>query len=112
MDKVDEAFLRSFREQGGSGRANGLDLSDEDLSINQRVAKFLMLLQQLDESAGGLGTLPPVEVSEIVSSALGVCGFVDPKETREVIATVLDVLKKPEPMAEVASVGSSRLARS
>jgi hypothetical protein len=112
MDKVDEGFLRCFREQRGSGHANGLDVSDEDLNINQRLAKFLMLLQQLDECAGGLGALPPSELSEVVASALGVCGFVDPKETREVVATVLDVLKKPEPIPEVVSFGSSPFARS
>ncbi len=111
MDKGDEAFLQCFREQGGPSHANGLDVSDEDLNISQRVAKFLMLLQQLDESAGGLGSLSPVEVSEIVSGALGVCGFVDPKETREVIATVLDALKKPEPIPEVASARASPFAR-
>ena len=80
---------------------------DQDLNINQRVAQFLMLLQQLDESAGGLGTLAAPEVSEIVSSALGVCGFVDPNETREVIATVLEVLEKQRASPEVASAGSS-----
>jgi hypothetical protein len=112
MDKVDAAFLRSFREQGGPSHASGLDVSDEDLNINQRVAKFLMLLQQLDESAGGLGTLSPVELSEIVTSALGVCGFVDPKETRDVIATVLEELRRPEPMPEAASAGWPPFARS
>ena len=110
MDKVDEVFLRSFEEHAPSP-AYGTDVSVQDLNINQRVAQFLMLLHQLDESAGGLEALPASELSEIVSGALGVCGFVDPDEAREVVATVLEVLEKREPILEVASSGSSPFAR-
>ncbi len=111
MDKVDEAFLQSFGEHAGPGPAYGRDVSVQDLNINQRVSQFLMLLQQLDESAGGLEALPSSELSEIVSGALGVCGFVDPNEAREVLATVLEVLEKRDPILEVASSGSSPFAR-
>ncbi len=40
------------------------------------------LLQQLNESAEGLEALPEPELSEIVSSAIRVCGFIDPIEVR------------------------------
>jgi hypothetical protein len=110
MNKVDEVFLQSFGEHVDS-LANGKDISDTDLNLNQRVAQFLTILQQLDESAGGLEALSDPELSEIVSGALGVCGFVDPNEAREVVATVLEVLEKRDPLPEVASFGSSPLAR-
>jgi hypothetical protein len=110
MNKVDEVFLQSFGEHVDSP-AYGKDISDTDLTINQRVALFLMLLQQLDESAGGLEALPVPELSEIVSSALGLCGFVDPNEGREVVGAVLEALEKRDPLPEVASSGTSPLAR-
>jgi len=110
MNKVDEVFLQSIGERVDTP-AHGMDIPDTDLNINQRVAQFLMLLQQLDESAGGLEALPDAELSEIVSGALGVCGFVDPNEAREVVATVLEVLEKRGAVLEAASSGSSPWAR-
>lgn len=111
MDKVDAAFLRSRGEHRRPSSAFDGDVPDQDLNINQRVAQFLTLMQRVDESAGGLGTLAAPEVREIVSSALGVCGFVNPNETREVIDTVLEVLENSERVPEVASAGSSPLPR-
>jgi len=110
MNKVDEVFLQSF---GGhvDTPAYDKDISDTDLNINQRVAQFLMLLQQLDESEGGLEALPDPELSEIISGALGVCGFVDPNEAREVVAMVLEALEKRDAVLEAASSGSSPWAR-
>ena len=78
MDKINKVFLHPFAEDMGPNPAYGETVSDPDLNINQRVAQLLMLLQQLDESAGGLETLPTPELGEIVSSALGLCGFEDP----------------------------------
>jgi hypothetical protein len=110
MNRVDEVFLQSF---GGhvDTPAYDKDISDTDLNINQRVAQFLMLLQQLDESEGGLDALPDPELSEIISGALGVCGFVDPNEAREVVAMVLEALEKRDAVLEAASSGSSPWAR-
>ncbi len=111
MDKVDAGFLRSRGEHDGPSPAYDWDGLDQDLNINQRVAQFLTLMQRVDESAGGLRTLAAPEVREIVSSALGVCGFVNPNETREVIDTVLEVLENRERVPEVASADSSPLPR-
>jgi hypothetical protein len=57
------------------------------------VDQLLVLLEQLDESAEGLEELPKPELNEIVSSAIRVCGFVDPIEARDVIAIVLDAIE-------------------
>jgi hypothetical protein len=58
-----------------------------------------------------LEALPDPELSEIISGALGVCGFVDPNEAREVVAMVLEALEKRDPLPEVASFTSTPFAR-
>jgi hypothetical protein len=94
MDKVDALFLHSSVEHMCLNRVFGKTCSDSDLQIHdKRVAQLLVLLQQLDESAEGLEELPVPELSEIVSSAIRMCGFVDPIEARDVIAIVLDAIK-------------------
>jgi hypothetical protein len=111
MDKANNAFPISLIEDRGSGPAFGESISDPDWNINQRVAQLLMLLQQLDECSGGLGTLPAPELSEVVSSALGLCGFVDPIEARDVIATILEAVESPDSTAEVLRFGSAPVRR-
>jgi hypothetical protein len=63
-------------------------------------ASLLVLLQQLNEFAGGLGALPKPELSEVVSSVVRLCGFVNPIEARDVIGTVLDALEIEDPIPE------------
>jgi hypothetical protein len=94
MDKADALFLYSSVEHIGPNRALdepffGSDLPTED----KRVARLLVLLQQLNESAEGLETLPEPELSEIVHGAIRLCGFVEPIETRNAIAAVLDAIE-------------------
>jgi hypothetical protein len=99
MDKVNTMVLHASVEQMCPNVRT--TFSDSDLHIqDKRVAQLLVLLQQIDESAEGLDALPKPELSEIVSSAIGVCGFVDPIEAREVIATVLDALDIQDPIPE------------
>jgi hypothetical protein len=94
MDKVDALFLHSSVEHMGLNRVFGKTCSDSDLQIHDtRVDQLLVLLEQLDETAEGLEKLPKPELSEIVSSAIRMCGFVDPIEAREVIAIVLDAIE-------------------
>ncbi len=80
----------------GSNSACGPTVSDGDLNINQRMAQLMMLLQQIDESARGLDEVPMDELSEMVASALGVCGFVDPNEARDAIAQVLEAIERTD----------------
>jgi hypothetical protein len=105
MNKLDEAFLASCGNRVGAGPGYGTAVTDDDLNINQRLAQFFMLLQQLADSEGALESLSPLEFSEFVSLALGMCGFSDPIQTREVIATVLEALEKPDPSSEVMGFG-------
>ncbi len=94
MDNVNEMSLYSSVEDMGANRALDKTVFDSDSqSQDKRVARLLVLLQQLNESAEGLETLPEPELSELVRSAILLCGFVDPIETRNAIAVVLDAIE-------------------
>jgi hypothetical protein len=113
MDKVNTLFLHSSVEHMCPNPAFDETLSDSDLDIHdKRVARLLVLLRQLDESAEGLEALPEPELSEIVSSALRVCGFGDPIEARDVIAIVLDAIEMPDPIPEEAPAEGPGIALS
>lgn len=104
MDKVNTLFLHSSVEHMCPNRAFDETFSDSGLHRqDKRVAQLLVLLQELDKSAEGLEALPEPELSEIVSSAIRVCGFVDPIEVRNVIATVLDAIEMQDPFLERAA---------
>ena len=96
MDKTNRTFLissaqaSSAREVDPGGTFANTTFEGAFYMKDKRVAQLLLLLRQLSESAGGLGTLPQAELCEIVSSAVGVCGFVDPTEVEEVIAAVME----------------------
>ena len=78
--------------------------SDFDLQIHDSwVARLLVLLQQLYESAEGRGALPEPELGEIVCSAVRVCVFVDPIEARDFFAIVLDAIEMQDLIPEGAA---------
>ena len=99
MDKVNVLFLHSSVEHLCPNRGFGKACSDLHVDF-RRAARLLVLLQQLDESVGGLKTLPEPELSEIVSTAIRVSGFVDLIEAGDVIAVVLDAIKMQDPIRE------------
>jgi hypothetical protein len=91
MDKINELFLYPFAqyiwrnpEFGKTSPHSGVHIADE------RVARLLTVLHELDESVAGLEELPNDELSELVCSAILACGFVDPIEARYAIAAVLE----------------------
>jgi hypothetical protein len=104
MDKVNALFLHSSIEHSCSNGMFGKTCSASDLQIHdERVARLLVLLQQLDESSEGLESLPESELVEIVCSAIRMCGFVDQIEARDVIAIVLDAIEMQDPIREEAA---------
>src|SRR5271155_4966780 len=95
MDRTNNLLLDSSALLPYPMAACGNSCSSSDVYIHdRRIARLLILLQQLDEAATGLGALPEPELGEIVSSAIHLCGFADPIEARDVIAAVLDALKE------------------
>jgi len=75
-------------------------LYSDPLLSDKRLPHLLVLLHQLDQSMRGLDALPELELSEIVACAIQLCGFVDPVECREVIATVLNALEMRDPIPD------------
>jgi hypothetical protein len=101
MYKENTLFLHSSVEDMCPNNVFGQAFSDSDWDVqDKRVAQLLVLLQQLHESAGGLRALPKPELSEVVSSAVRLCGFVNPIEARDVIDTVLAALEMKDPIPE------------
>jgi hypothetical protein len=99
MDKINELFLYPFAqyiwrnpEFGKTSSHSGVHIADE------RVARLLTVLHELDESVARLEELPNDELSELVTSAILACGFVGPIEARNAIATVLEVIEMHDPV--------------
>jgi hypothetical protein len=67
---------------------------------DERVARLLLLLYELDESVAGLEELPKTELSELISSAILSCGFVDPIEDRYALAAVLEAIEVHDSLPE------------
>ena len=99
MHKVNALFLHSSVEHMSPNPWCGKICSDLHIDF-KRIARLLVLLQQLDESVDGLKTLPEPELSEIVSTAIRVSGFVDMIEAGDVVAMVLDAIKMQDPIPE------------
>jgi hypothetical protein len=96
-------FIRSYKSRGHMypNHAFGETCRDPDQRTqDMRVAQLLVLLQQLYEAPGGLATLPKPELAEIVSSAVRLCGFVNPIEAQDVIAIVLDAIESQDLIQE------------
>jgi len=101
MDKGNRLFLHPSVEHMSPNNVFGKTSSNSDSDIqDKRVAQLLVVLHQLDESAGGLGALPEPELLEVVSSAVRLCGFLNPIEAGDVIATVLEALEMRDPIRE------------
>ncbi|MHB8216364.1 MAG: hypothetical protein ACYDDS_09820 [Candidatus Sulfotelmatobacter sp.] len=81
------------------GRALGKTCFDSDQQpYDMRLPLLLVLLEQLDEHVHRLEGLPEFELSEIVSAAVRVCGFVEPMEALQAISTVLQELEMRDPV--------------
>ena len=101
MNKGNRLLLHSSPEPVSPNNAFDIAFSPSDLDIqDNRVVQLLVLLQQLDTSAGGLGALPETELGEVIASAVRLCGFLNPIEARDVSATVLEALKMEDPIPE------------
>jgi hypothetical protein len=101
MSKGNTLFLHSSVRDMCPNNVFGQTSSDSDWDVqDKRAAQLLVILQQLHESPGGLEALPKPELNEVVSSAVRLCGFVNPIEARDVIDTVLDALEMEDPIPE------------
>ena len=101
MEKVSQVFLHLSPRYIRPNNVLAETHSDSATYLeDQRVAQLFLLLRQLQRSAGGLSGLPKPELTDIVSSAVRLCGFVNPRESRDVTDAVLDALEIQDPMSE------------
>jgi hypothetical protein len=98
MEKTNTPFRGFSAHDARPGHTFAKACSEAALYLKDRkVAQLLLLLRQLNETTGGLVALPKAELREVVSSAVGVSGFVNPLEVQEVIAAVLEAFEVEEP---------------
>ena len=72
--------------------------SDSKIHIaDTKVARLLLVLHEIDQAVAGLEALPQTELTELVSSAIIACGFVDGTEARRAIVTVLEAIERRDP---------------
>ena len=112
MGKVDETLLFAKKMRQTSGRDKIVSdggWSIKDVSLDQRVTQLLVIMRQIDESTGGLGTLPMSELSEIVCGAIELCGFADPVEARDVIRSVLQTIERSNQVPRIQHPDSALL---
>ena len=94
MNKTSELFPDWSTEPLHPDRTFGKAYSDARLYLkDERVSQLVVLLQRVQESAGGLAALPKPQLNEIVSSAVQLCGFANAILAEDVIATVLEAFE-------------------
>jgi hypothetical protein len=101
MDKANALFLYPSTEHMWPTPEFNQACSDAKVrNPDERLARLLLVLHELDESVAGLEELPKTELSELVSSAILACGFVDPIEARYAIDAVLQAIEIDDSMPE------------
>jgi hypothetical protein len=97
MDKINRSFSDPYLE---SVRPNSDDtkiLPHSTVHIaDRRISQLLLVLQELDESVAGLEGLQDSKLSELISSAIRGCGFIDPVEAWYAVAAVLEAIERQE----------------
>ena len=101
MDKINKLFPDPSTERMWPSPEVNQAFADSKVRItDERVARLLLILHEIDESVAGLEELPKTELTELISSAILACGFVDPIEERYAIAAVLEVIEMNDSMLE------------
>jgi len=101
MDKINELFLHAPSERMWPNPEFDKACPHSEVHIaDERVARLLLALCELDESVAELEELPKTKLRELVSSAILACGFVGPIEERYAIATVLEAIETHDPVLE------------
>lgn len=101
MDKINRLFpYPSTKHMWPTPEVNRAFADSRVRITDERVARLLRMLYELDESVAGLEELPKTELSELISSAILACGFVDPIEKRYAIAAVLEAIEVNDSMPE------------
>jgi hypothetical protein len=101
MEKINKLFLDPSTERMWPTPEVNKAFANLKVRItDERVARLLLLLYELDESVAGLEEVPKTELRELISSAILACGFVDPLEVQYAIASVLEAIEVHDSMPE------------
>jgi hypothetical protein len=102
MDEIDNPFVYPFTESRLSSEFNKTCLHRKVQIADKKIVRLLLVLHELDESVAELGGLPDATLSELVSSAIVACGFLDPIEAWQAIAVILETIEMRDPMTEIS----------
>ena len=100
MDKINNPVVYHFTESGLSPEFNKSCSPRKVHIADKRIVRLLLVLHELDESVAELGGLPDTALSELVSSAILACGFLDPIEAWHAIAVILETIEMHYPVTE------------
>ena len=106
MGKIDQLILHSC--DGLTCRHHNCAPTWSELNLylkDKRMAKLLLLLRQLHESAGGFWEFPHSEVREVVACAVELCGFGNAVEARDVISAILEAIGPEDPLPRISFSG-------
>jgi hypothetical protein len=93
MDNLSNPLVNPFPDSGARPEFNQPS-SHRRLQIDDsRIVQLLLVLHAIDESVAEFGALSDSALSELVSSAILACGFVDPIEAWRAIAVILDAIE-------------------
>jgi hypothetical protein len=98
MDKINHRYFSGSVDK--DFRTTGIDTAHEGSDVciaDKRIARLLVVLDDLDRSVAGLEELPQQELSDLIASAILACGFVNPTEAKYAIASVLQAIDGPGP---------------
>jgi len=94
MRKMNGTFLGSPDGGAPPRTLPQADAPEHPVSItDQRVAQLLIILQDIDAQVKDLESLSDRQLSEIVVEAARACGFTNPGEARNAIASILQVIE-------------------
>ena len=97
MDKPNDLLFDPFAERKPqSAQLTKILSNPQALPADKRVTQLLLVLHELDQAVAGLEWLTQSKLSELVSSAIVGCGFVDPTEAWYAIGAVLQVIEAHE----------------
>ncbi len=97
MDKTNDLLFDPSGERAPqSAQLTRILSNPQALPADKRVTQLLLVLHELDQAVAGLEWLPQSKLSELVSSAIVGCGFVDPVEAWYAIGAVLQVIEAHE----------------
>jgi hypothetical protein len=101
MDKPNDLlFDPSAERKPQSAQLTKILSNPQALPADKRVTQLLLVLHELDQAVAGLEWLTQSKLSELVSSAIVGCGFVDPTEAWYAIGAVLEVIDAHEASPE------------